>query len=354
VSMARPLRIGIIGLGWVSTHRHVPAIRRSGRFELIGVADRNPASAKAWGERLGVRHCIASSIDQVDWLDDVDAVDVATSPMSHYPLILAALGRGKHVITEKPFTMSRAEGAELEAVASRSALQLNVVHNFQFAPATRRLLRDLDSGRLGPVRSIVACQWGNPSRRLPVWYQQLPGGLFYDESPHLLYLMRRLAGGDLRLQGVDACASTTGNATPASIDASYRVSLPHGDIPVTMSCRFESPLSEWHVAVLGDGGAGMLDVFRNIYTFLPNDGAHGAAQVVRTSLAASWSHWVQHLTNGPAHFAGRLLYGNEQVFKDFGEAIRSGSPSPHTSAAHAKGVLEMQWEILDAIQRSGM
>ncbi|MCR6686408.1 Gfo/Idh/MocA family oxidoreductase [Pseudoxanthomonas sp.] len=349
--MAEPIRVGIIGLGWVATHRHVPAIRRSGRFELIGVADRNPALARHWGERLGVRHCTASAIDQVEWLDDVDALDVATSPMSHHGLIFGALQCGKHVITEKPFAMSRQEGQLLEAAARESGLTLNVVHNFQFAPATLRLLRDLESGRIGPVRSIVATQWGNPSRRLPSWYQQLPGGLFYDESPHLLYLMRRLAGGELRLQAVDACASTTDNVTPSSLDVAYRVTLPHGDIPVTMSCRFESPLSEWHIAVLGDRGAGLLDVFRNIYIHLPNDGAHGAAQVVRTSLAATWSHWVQHLTNGPAHFSGRLLYGNERVFRDFGDAIRSSEPSPHTSASDARGVLEMQWDILDTIHR---
>ncbi|KAF1697888.1 oxidoreductase [Pseudoxanthomonas jiangsuensis] len=346
--MARPLRIGVIGLGWVATHRHVPAIRRCGRFELAGVADRNPDSARRWGERLGVRHCTASAAEQIDWLDEVDALDVATSPMSHHGLILGALQRGKHVITEKPFAMSRQEGRELEAAASESGLTLNIVHNFQFAPATRKLLRDLDSGRIGPVRSIVATQWGNPSRRLPVWYQQLPGGLFYDESPHLLYLMRRLAGGELRLQAVDACPSTTGNATPSSVDVAYRVALPHGEIPVTMSCRFESPLSEWHVAVLGDKGAGLLDVFRNIYIYLPNDGAHGVVQVVRTSASATLSHWLQHLTNGPAHFAGRLLYGNEQVFSDFGDAICSIVPSPHTSATDARGVLEMQWDILEA------
>lgn len=348
--MSESLRIGIIGLGWVATHRHVPAIRRSGRFRLVGLADRNPEAARLWGQRLGVRHCSASSIADVDWLDEVDAVDVATSPMSHHGLILEALRRGKHVITEKPFAMSRQEGDELVQVASEAGLTLNVVHNFQFAPATRRLLVDLQSGRIGPVRSIVATQWGNPSRRLPVWYQQLPGGLFYDESPHLLYLMRRLAGADLRLRSVDTCPSTTGNVTPASIDASYRARLPHGEIPVTMNCRFESPLSEWHVAVLGDNGAGILDVFRNIYLYLPNDGTHAAPQVVRTSLKATWAHWVQHLTNGPAHFAGRLLYGNEQVFADFGDAIRSQSSAPHTSMADARGVLEMQWEIIEAMQ----
>ena len=260
---------------------------------------------------------------------------------------MAALRAGKHVITEKPFAMAVTQGEEMVREAEARDLRLCVVHNFQFAPATQRLIRDVERGRLGPIRTISAVQFGNPSRRLPTWYESLPSGLFYDESPHLLYLVRRLAPG-LRLHSVDVCRSTIGNSTPASIDASYRAPLAHGEIPVTVSCRFEAPISEWHVAVMGDRGAGILDVFRNIYLYLPNDGAHEARQVLRTSIAATVGHWAQHLTNGPLHIAGRLLYGNESVFSTFSDAILAGRDAQHISGRDALDVLGMQWGILDA------
>jgi len=345
------VRIGLIGLGWVSTHRHLPALRRNPAFEVVGVADRDGALARQWAGKLGIPNaCAASSIAEIDWLGKVDAIDVVTAPMAHHALIRDALRAGKHVITEKPFAMTVAEGEELVALAAAAQRQLAIVHNFQFASSTQRLIDDLAAGRLGRIKSIIAFQWGNPGRRLPTWYEELPAGLFFDESPHLMYLVRRLAPGPLRLVNVDSCASTTGHRTPASIDASYRTAVDGRDIPVTVSCRFEAPLSEWHVAVLGENGAGIVDVFRDIYLRLPNDGRHVTATVLRTSWRATAMHWWQHVVNGPLHVSGRLLYGNQTVFQRFAEAVATGVAPQGISGADALAVLKMQHEIISAVE----
>jgi scyllo-inositol 2-dehydrogenase (NADP+) len=346
-SKGQKIRIGLVGLGWVSTHRHLPALKRDPRFEIVGLADRDGDLAQLWARRLGIpNHCAASKIEEIAWVDHADAIDVVTSPMSHYALIRDALVAGKHVITEKPFAMSIAEGEELVELARAAERQLAIVHNFQFASSTKRLLHDMKTGSIGNVRSIIATQWGNPRRRLPVWYEQLPGGLFFDESPHLLYLIRRLSPGKLRMVGLDSCPSTQGLHTPASIDASFRAAGVDGDIPVSVSCRFEAPLSEWHVAVLGDEAAGIIDVFRDVYLRLPNDGAHVTSTVLRTSLYATWMHWKAHVRNGPLHLAGRLLYGNDEVFARFGRAIQGEEPLKDISGADALDVLRMQMDIV--------
>ena len=166
------------------------------------------------------------------------------------------------------------QGQDLVATAARQQRILAVVHNFQFAPSTRRLLQDIEHGRLGGIRGVIATQYGNPGRRLPKWYEELPLGLFYDESPHLLYLLRRLSPGPLRLLACDVFPSTTGKVTPALIHAQYEAATGTGRIPVTLSLHFESPISEWHVSVLGEQALGDVDVFRDIYVRLPNDGEH--------------------------------------------------------------------------------
>ena len=348
-SMQR-IKIGIIGLGWVSTHRHLPALRRNPRFEVVGVADRDPELARACAKRFGVQaHCGATRVADVSWMDQVNAVDVVTAPMSHHPLVRDALRAGKHVITEKPFAMSVELGEELVALAASADRRLAIVHNFQFASSAQRLLADMANGRIGTVRSIVATQWGNPRRRLPTWYEDLPSGLFFDESPHLLYLVRRLSPGPLQLVGVDSCPSTGGLKTPASVDASYRSTGSSGTIPVTVSCRFEAPLSEWHVAVLGDAGAGVVDVFRDIYLHLPNDGAHVMSTVLRTSWRATWDHWKAHFRNGPLHLSGKLLYGNDEVFRRFAQAIDTSTAPADISGSDALDVLRMQMSIIERV-----
>lgn len=347
------VRIAVVGLGWVATHRHLPALLRDPRFQVVGVVDRDASLAAHWAARLRLpRQARAERIADIPWLDEVDAVDVVTSPMAHHALIRDALRCDKHVITEKPFAMTVAEGEELVALAAQRGLTLAIVHNFQFASSAGKLLRDLADGRIGTVRSIIATQWGNPGRRLPSWYEQLPAGLFFDESPHLLYLLRRLAPAPLKLRHVEAWASTLGHRTPACIEASFESRAAQGAVPVQLSCRFEAPLSEWYVSVLGDRAAGIVDVFRDIYLRLPNDGRHEAPQVLRTSLAATVAHWARHFVNGPLHVSGRLLYGNREVFARFGRAIAEGRPPEGIAADDALAVLRLQHDIIERAQGS--
>jgi predicted dehydrogenase len=197
------------------------------------------------------------------------------------------------------------------------------------------------------VRGLIATQYGNPGRRLPSWYEQLPLGLFYDESPHLLYLLRRLSPGPLRLLSCEVFPSTTGKVTPALIHAQYAGGSEADRIPVTLSLHFESPISEWHVSVLGDEAFGDVDVFRDIYVRLPNDGEHDTFSVFRTSLAATWGHWSQHVTKGPQHLTGTLRYGNDEVFGRFHRAVMTGSPPIGISGQDALDVLRMQHHIVE-------
>jgi scyllo-inositol 2-dehydrogenase (NADP+) len=166
---------------------------------------------------------------------------------------------------------------------------------------------------------VNAVQFGNPGRRLPKWYDELPLGLFYDESPHLLYLIRRVAGA-VELSRCITHPSTTGLNTPARIDAYFR--SPSFPGPITLSCNFESPVSEWYMLVFGDKRLGIVDIFRDIYLSLPNDGLHKTFAVLRTSLYATGQHFWQHLLSGIPHLAGCLVYGNDEVFARFAQAIR--------------------------------
>ncbi|HUG78433.1 MAG TPA: Gfo/Idh/MocA family oxidoreductase [Burkholderiales bacterium] len=345
-----PLRVAAVGLGWVTLHRHLPAMRGDRAFDLVGVVDRRPGHAREVSARLGLRrHHAGERLGDIPWLDEVEAFTIGTSPTSHAALIGDALALGRHVLTEKPFVMDPAEGARLIALARDKRRVLAVVHNFQFARSTRRLLDDLRAGRYGALRFVRAVQFGNPRRRLPAWYEELPLGLFYDESPHMFYLLRALAPAPLEFLRAEVHPSTTGKRTPAWISAHYAAG--EARIPVKLDMAFEAPLSEWHVSVGGERCLGDVDVFRDIYVRLPNDGLHSTWPVLRTSLVATASHWLQHLVSGPRHLAGRLRYGNDEVFRRFAAAVRSSSPAEGIAAEDALAVLRMQHEIIERAER---
>jgi len=345
------IRIAVVGCGWVARARHLPVLTRNPAFDVVGVLDRRGERAERTARQFGLRrHAQGGTLGDAHWLDEVDAISVATSPMAHFDLVREALQHGKHVLTEKPFTMTLAEGEDLVALSESKKLRLAIVHNFQFAHSTQRLLQEIESGALGRVRGVDAVQFGNPARRLPEWYEELPLGLFYDESPHLLYLMAAVAG-PLKLEQATALPSLDGLKTPARIDAWFSAA---GNYPIHLSCNFESPISEWHLLVFGEKRLGVVDVFRDIYLSFPNDGAHDTRRVLTTSLSATLRHWAQHVTSGAPHLLGRLFYGNEEVMRRFAAAIREGDTNglkPLDGHAALAG-LKLQHAIIDAA-RSG-
>jgi predicted dehydrogenase len=320
-------------------------MRRHGGYDIACLADRRGVRAREEAARLDLRPEEAQGVDELPMRDSIDAVTCGTAPFAHEHVIRSALEAGKHVLTEKPFTMTVPEGEGLVALARERGLILAIVHNFQFARSVLQLRRWLDSGRLGRVRAVWATQLSNPARRLPTWFDELPGGLFYDESPHLIYTARALAGGDLEPVSVTIHPSTSGLVnTPAQIDAQMRA----GEVPVSIQMNFEAPVSEWHVAVLGDKGMGVVDLFRDIAVFTPNDRDHRALDVLRTSGSATWHHWVGYLRSGPGHLAGKLRYGNDEIFRRFHAAIGSGTPPEGISGDDAIAVLRVQHWILEA------
>jgi predicted dehydrogenase len=318
--------------------------------EVVGVMDRRPGHAASVAGRFALaRHHEGSALSSIPWLDEVDAFSIGTGPLAHAALVREALELDRDVITEKPFVMHPDEGEALVALARSRGRMLAIVHNFQFSRSMRALLSDLRSGVLGPVRFISAVQLGNPARRLPAWHEDLPLGLFYDESPHLFYLLRAVAGSPLEFLRAEIHRSTLGKQTPAWISAHYAAGVQK--IPVKLNMAFEAPLSEWHVCVAGERLLADVDVFRDIYIRVPNDGAHTAWPVLRTSLSATWSHWWQHLLSGPGHLAGTLSYGNHEVFARFAHAVRSRTEPAGIGPDDALAVLRMQHEVLEHAER---
>ena len=320
-------------------------MRRIGEFDVVGLIDRAAGRARELASKLGIENSAqTANLGEISWLSEVDAITVATAPMSHYSIIRQALSLGKHVLTEKPFTMNVKEGEELVAFAKERDLRLAIVHNFQFARSTKRLIAELERGELGNIRSLSAVQFGNPRRRLPEWYEQLPLGLMYDESPHLLYLLRRFAG-DLKVSRCLVHPSSVGASTPARIDAHFVSESFKG--PITLSCNFESPVSEWYLMVFGEERLGIVDVFRDIYVSLPNDGVHETLTVFRTSWKTISQHVWQHVVSGIPHLRVTLVYGNDEVFGRFAQAINGAvEVLKPINGDSALAVLRLQHELV--------
>ncbi len=335
------LKIGVIGLGWVANNRHIPVIMKNPQLHLYGVADKNTDRI----DRLSVKYpWIKSSLSQdgdIPWLNEVDAVVIATDPLNHFHLAKRMLLSGKNVLLEKPQTMSPSESKELKQITEETGLICSIMHNFQFSRSGIKLKEMISSGQLGEIQSIEAVQLSNPNRRLPVWYEQLPLGLFYDESPHMFYMLQYLSNNEPSHLSSTIIKNKERN-TPASVTAHYS----SNGIPIRLSMNFMAALSEWHIAVLGSNGVGIIDMFRDILVTMPNDGAHRAREITASTGSFIGTHLWGFLKSGTLLMQKKLFYGADVVWDKFIKSIQENKHVNGISIYDGLKVVEFQHELM--------
>lgn len=345
--MGTEIGIAVLGSGWVTTNRHVPAIQGIPHARLTGIVDRKLEDAqKLAGSAASSELPTATTLEELSSLKDTRAVAIGTVPMVHFEQCRDALNLGKHVIVEKPITMRPEQARELALLAAEKQLTLAVVHNFQFSRCFLKLKRLIDTGGLGEILGVNATQLSNENRRLPDWYEELPWGLFYDESPHFFYLLRSLYP-DLRLANAVVWPSTRGRKTPALVSANY---LAQGAPPITLNMNFEAPLSEWHLIVYGSKATAAADIFRDILVTIPNDGGHSPTEILRTSAQGIASHLWGVVSSGLRFVGSSLDYGNREVFSRFCTAVESNTSPQQISVDDGATVIGFQHELMSQAQ----
>src|ERR1700719_482314 len=154
--MADKIRLGLIGAsvaGTWSARSHLPAVQASSEVELTAVcttrADSAEGAREAYGARLAFddyRKMVASP--------EIDAVAVVVRVPSHYGPTKAALEAGKHVYCEWPLGRTRAEAAELAALAKAKGLVTAIGLQARVDPALMYMKEEVAAGFVGEVMAV--------------------------------------------------------------------------------------------------------------------------------------------------------------------------------------------------------
>lgn len=178
------VRVALLGHGFAGRTFHAPLIRAVEGLELRVVAS---SQAEIVRSRLPGVTVVASARDAATH-PDVDLVVIATPNASHAPLAEAALQAGKHVVVDKPFTVTLAEARALCALAEARKRVLSVFHNRRWDSDFLALQALLAEGTLGRVTHVESrFDRFRPEVR-PRWREQdVPGaGVWFDLGPHLV------------------------------------------------------------------------------------------------------------------------------------------------------------------------
>jgi predicted dehydrogenase len=138
-----------------------------------------------------------SSFDRV--LDDptVQAVAIATPAASHFPLAMAALDAGKHVLVEKPLTANLDDGQKLVQAAQDRGLVLMCDHTYCSTSAVQELRRLVRGGELGDVQFV-------DSVRINLGLVQPDVNVLWDLAPHDLSILHFLLPPEVSVVAVAA------------------------------------------------------------------------------------------------------------------------------------------------------
>jgi predicted dehydrogenase len=157
--MAR-IGVGVIGLGEVAQTVHLPILEAlADRYQIAAVCDVSPSLRQT----IGDRHRIPEDARFADFQDlvnhpEVDAVFVLNSDEYHADCVIAACRAGKHVLVEKPMTLTLAETDAIIQARDAAGVQVMVAYMRRFAPAFVEAIdevRQLDRINYVRVRDII-------------------------------------------------------------------------------------------------------------------------------------------------------------------------------------------------------
>ena len=184
--------VGVIGYGYAGRVFHCPLIAQVEGLRLVAVSSRDPARREQAHEQWGVQ--VYEHLE--DLLADarVELVVVATPHNTHHLFGKMALQAGKHVVIDKPFTLTTAEADDLIAEARQRNLLLSVFHNRRWDWDYLTVRQAIADGHLGEVWQVESCvgRYGHSSR----WRAQREamGSLLHDWGAHLVDQAIQLLG----------------------------------------------------------------------------------------------------------------------------------------------------------------
>ncbi len=266
-SASNPNSIGVavVGTGF-GQKIHIPAFQAHPRTQVVAVYHRDRSKAQAIASSHNIPQA-CQSVEAVVGLPGVEAVSISTPPFLHYEMAKTVLAAGKHLLLEKPMTLTARETRDLYQLALRQGLIATADFEFRCVPAWQRFAELLSEGYVGQKRLIkidcLAASRANPERPWN-WYarKNCGGGMLgaigshsFDYIAWLFGPIRRLCA-RLRTAIPARPDPASGELRPVDADDTCLVMLELADgtpCQLTLSSVTYAGRGHW-VEVYGDRG----------------------------------------------------------------------------------------------------
>jgi scyllo-inositol 2-dehydrogenase (NADP+) len=230
------IRVGIAGYGLAGASFHAPLIGACDRMELSAILTSREAPHRV------------DSFEEL--LERSDLVVIATPNTTHFELAAAALHAGKHVVIDKPFTVTVPEADELIALAAERQRVLTVFHNRRWDSDFLTVRKTLP--QLGDI-TLFEANWDRFRPQIKEGWREVPqpgGGVLSDLGPHMIDQALLLFG---MPEAVSADVLT--QRSEAKVDDHFDLSLHYGERRVCLRSSTLMAAPRPRFAVYGNAGS---------------------------------------------------------------------------------------------------
>jgi predicted dehydrogenase len=191
--MKKTIQTAIIGYGLSGRYFHAPFLHVHPAFKVIKVLERKGEASKELFPKIEVVRDLEPILNDAK----IELAVIATPNDLHYPMAKSCLQKGKHVIVEKPFTLTTKEADELISLAEKRKLKVFVYQNRRWDGDFLTIKKLLKSGALGEVNEFEAhFDRYRPKLTTRLWREEEKkgGGVLFDLGPHLIDQALQLFG----------------------------------------------------------------------------------------------------------------------------------------------------------------
>src|SRR6476619_119744 len=192
--MTDAIRIGVVGAGAIAQLAHLPVLAKMRGTELAAICDNDRPKARALADRFNVAD-VFTDIEDLLELDELDAVVIATPNHLHEPHVLSALAAKRHVLCERPLSLTSRGVERILTAATRADRMVAVANNHRYRTDVQTLSRFIGGGELGKIVGMRggAYHFKRPGEGWRLRRAESGGGAFLDYGIALLDLALWLA-----------------------------------------------------------------------------------------------------------------------------------------------------------------
>ncbi|HEY0262963.1 MAG TPA: Gfo/Idh/MocA family oxidoreductase [Granulicella sp.] len=152
--MSKQLRWGVLSTAAIGLKKVLPAMQRGQYTQVAAIASRDLAKAQHAATALNIPTAYGS-YEELLAAPDIDAIYNPLPNQLHVPWTIKAAEAGKHVLCEKPLSLTTAEAETLLAVRARTGVKIGEAFMIRSHPQWLRVRELLAEGRIGQLRSIA-------------------------------------------------------------------------------------------------------------------------------------------------------------------------------------------------------